>query len=87
MLLKQKNMLGIPWQDTANETHALVVNSVNNWNMDSEPQSFQSYVNAINSLWKDTGIQETYSKWKKMNYWVVSVSLSIFSGVSSLAYI
>lgn len=81
VLVEQKNRLGIPWQDAANETHELLVNSVNTWEMDSEPQTFEHYVNAINSLWKDTGIQETYSKWVKKNYLMVSVSLSIFSGV------
>ncbi len=43
--------------------------------MKLEPCTFQPYVEAIDSLWKDSGIQEAHLR--RSNYELVCVSLSI----------
>ncbi|XP_065109992.1 guanine nucleotide-binding protein subunit alpha-12-like [Paramisgurnus dabryanus] len=69
-LVVKKTKMGIPWENSANETHEMLVMSVESWNMNLEPHTFQGFVTAINSLWNDSGIQEAYSKTKKINFFV-----------------
>ncbi|XP_073722262.1 guanine nucleotide-binding protein subunit alpha-12 isoform X2 [Misgurnus anguillicaudatus] len=69
-LVIEKNSMGIPWENSANETHKMLVTSVESWNMNLKPHTFQGFVTAINSLWNDSGIQEAYSKIKKMHNFV-----------------
>ncbi|XP_051558809.1 guanine nucleotide-binding protein subunit alpha-12-like isoform X1 [Myxocyprinus asiaticus] len=62
VLVVERNRLGIPWQNSANEMHKKLVMSVEVWTMNFEPCTFQVYINAVDSLWKDSGIQETYRR-------------------------
>lgn len=77
-LVVQKNKMGIPWENSANETHEMLVMSVESWNMNLEPHTFQGFVTAINSLWNDSGIQEAYSKTKKIIFFVTCESVKYF---------
>ncbi|XP_048053225.1 guanine nucleotide-binding protein subunit alpha-12 isoform X2 [Megalobrama amblycephala] len=57
VLVQERKKLGIPWQNSANEMHEMLIESFER-RMNFEPCAFQPYVSAIDSLWKDSGIQE-----------------------------
>ncbi|KAL1282669.1 hypothetical protein QQF64_001472 [Cirrhinus molitorella] len=61
VLVQERNKLGIPLQNSANEKHEMLFNSCD-WHMNLEPYTFQPYVEAVNSLWKDSGIQEAHRR-------------------------
>ncbi|XP_073722261.1 guanine nucleotide-binding protein subunit alpha-12-like [Misgurnus anguillicaudatus] len=91
LLVIEKNSMGIPWENSANETHKMLVMSIETWNMNLEPHTFQGFVTAINSLWNDSGIQEAYSKIKKMHFLVTYESVKYFlnnmNRIGQLSYI
>nr|XP_055061867.1 guanine nucleotide-binding protein subunit alpha-12-like [Misgurnus anguillicaudatus] len=90
-LVIEKISMGIPWGNSANETHEMLVTSVESWNMNLEPHTFQGFVTAINSLWNDSGIQEAYSKTKKIYFLVTYESVKYFlnnmNRIGQLSYI
>ncbi|XP_073722260.1 guanine nucleotide-binding protein subunit alpha-12-like [Misgurnus anguillicaudatus] len=90
VLVIEKISMGIPWGNPANENNMLVT-SVVSWNMNLEPEKFQGFVTAINSLWNDSGIQEAYSKTKKIYFLVTYESLKYFlnnmNRIGQLSYI
>ncbi|XP_051747899.1 guanine nucleotide-binding protein subunit alpha-12 [Ctenopharyngodon idella] len=59
VLVQERKKLGIPWQNSANEMHEMLIESFE-WRKNFEPSAFQPYVSAIDSLWKDSGIQEAH---------------------------
>ncbi|KAI2668719.1 Guanine nucleotide-binding protein subunit alpha-12 [Labeo rohita] len=61
VLVEERNKLGIPLQNSANERHEMLCSS-HDWCMKLEPCTFQPYVEAIDSLWKDSGIQEAHRR-------------------------
>ncbi|XP_021331576.2 guanine nucleotide-binding protein subunit alpha-12 isoform X1 [Danio rerio] len=63
VLVKERNKLGIPLQNSANEIHEISFTSDDCLRVKfTEPSAFQPYVEAVDSLWKDSGIQETYRR-------------------------
>ncbi|XP_056317954.1 guanine nucleotide-binding protein subunit alpha-12 [Danio aesculapii] len=63
MLVLERNKLAIPLQNSANEMHEILFTSNDFWKVNiTEPSAFQPYVEAVDSLWKDSGIQETYRR-------------------------
>ncbi|XP_051993091.1 guanine nucleotide-binding protein subunit alpha-12-like [Xyrauchen texanus] len=62
VLIQERTMFGTPWQNPANEVNEILVRSVEICGMHIEPCTFQHYVSAIVTLWKDFGIQETYKR-------------------------
>lgn len=69
MLVQERKKLGIPWQNSANEMHEMLIESFER-RMNFEPCAFQPYVSAIDSLWKDSGIQEAHRS--RTNFELVS---------------
>ncbi|XP_050976911.1 guanine nucleotide-binding protein subunit alpha-12-like isoform X2 [Labeo rohita] len=61
VLIQERNKLGIPLQNSPNEKHEMLFSSYH-WLMKLEPCTFQPYVEAIDSLWKDSGIQEAHRR-------------------------
>ncbi|XP_065110435.1 guanine nucleotide-binding protein subunit alpha-12-like [Paramisgurnus dabryanus] len=90
-LVKEKNKMGIPWENSANEMHEMLMMSVETWKMNLEPHKFQGFVTAINSLWNDSGIQEAYSKTKEIilfvRYGSVKYFLNNMNRIGQLNYI
>lgn len=63
VLVRERNKLGIPLQNSANEMHEILFTSDDCWKVNiTEPSAFQPYVEAVDSLWKDSGIQKTYCR-------------------------
>lgn len=75
VLVQERKKLGIPWQNPANEMHEMLIES-NEWKKNFEPCAFQPYVGAIDSLWKDSGIQEAHRS--RTDFELVSVLWSIY---------
>ncbi|XP_055061866.2 guanine nucleotide-binding protein subunit alpha-12 [Misgurnus anguillicaudatus] len=90
-LVVEKNRMGIPWENSANEMHEMLMMSIETWKFHLEPDKFQGFVTAINSLWNDSGIQEAYSKIKKINLFVGYESVKYFlnnmNRIGQLSYI
>ncbi|XP_030635909.1 guanine nucleotide-binding protein subunit alpha-12 isoform X2 [Chanos chanos] len=63
VLVDARDKLGIPWQNVVNEKNGMLVMSFESrLGMHIEPCTFQLYVHALESLWRDSGIQEAYGR-------------------------
>uniref|UniRef100_A0A8C1MN39 G protein subunit alpha 12 n=1 Tax=Cyprinus carpio TaxID=7962 RepID=A0A8C1MN39_CYPCA len=61
VLVQERKKLGIPLHNSTNEMHEMLFESLD-WRVTLEPCTFQPYVEAIDSLWKDSGIQEAHRR-------------------------
>ncbi|XP_031418105.1 guanine nucleotide-binding protein subunit alpha-12 isoform X2 [Clupea harengus] len=63
VLVDARDKLGIPWQSSENKKHGMFVMSFEGRaGVRVEPGTFQLYVDALESLWSDAGIQEAYGR-------------------------
>ena len=65
VLLDARDKLGISWQSSENEKHAMLLMS--SWEGchgtgGVEPGDFQLYVSALSALWRDGGVQQAYAR-------------------------
>nr|XP_055061868.1 guanine nucleotide-binding protein subunit alpha-12-like [Misgurnus anguillicaudatus] len=89
LLVREKNKMGIPWENSANENNMLVTLFVS-WDVNLEPDTFQGFVTAINSLWNDSGIQEACSTTKSIKdvtYESLKYFLNNMNRIGQLSYI
>uniref|UniRef100_A0A671FAA5 G protein subunit alpha 12 n=1 Tax=Rhinolophus ferrumequinum TaxID=59479 RepID=A0A671FAA5_RHIFE len=63
VLVDARDKLGIPWQYSENEKHAMFLMAFENKaGLPVEPATFQLYVPALSALWRDCGIREAFSR-------------------------
>ncbi|XP_064870849.1 guanine nucleotide-binding protein subunit alpha-12-like [Oncorhynchus nerka] len=63
VLVDARDKLGIPWQNSENEKHGMFVMSFEGrGGVAVEPMEFQLYGLALDALWRDSGIQDAYTR-------------------------
>ena len=76
VLVDARDKLGVTWQNSENEKHGMFVMSFEGRaGVRVEPGTFQLYVDALESLWSDAGIQEAYGR--RSEFQLVSVCLCV----------